>query len=78
MSDLPDTDQPDPATDGPVPDAPAPDAQDDGDALGRASAAIREAHDAEGAVAANDDITTRDDERAGEHSEDPGGEGGHP
>ena len=29
-------------------------------------------------MAANDDITTRDDERAGEHSEDPGGEGGHP
>ena len=69
MSDLPDTDQPAPTTDA---------GDDQGEALDRAAASIREARDAEGTVAANDDITTRDAERAGEHSEDPGGEGGHP
>ena len=74
MSDLPETDQP--KTDQPDTTTDAGDDQDD--ALARAAESIREARDAEGAVVANDDITTRDDERAGEHSEDPGGEGGHP
>ena len=74
MSDLPETDQP--RTDQSDTTTDARDDQDD--ALARAAESIREARDAEGAVAANDDITTRDDERAGEHSEDPGGEGGHP
>ncbi len=46
--------------------------------LERAAESIREAKDAEGEVAAHDDITTLDDERAGEYSEDAGGEGGHP
>ena len=51
---------------------------DQGAALDRAAESIREAQDAEGTVASSDDITSRDAERAGEHSEDPGGEGGHP
>ena len=51
---------------------------DGGAALERAQDAIDEAHDAQGSVAAHDDITSRDEAMAGEHSEDPGGEGGHP
>jgi hypothetical protein len=70
-NDLPETDQPETATAAPATD-------DHGDALERSAESIREARDAEGTVAANDDITARDDERAGEYSEDPGGEGGHP
>jgi len=69
MSDLPDTDQPVTTT---------PAGHDQDDALERAAESIRQARAAEGTVAANDDITARDDERAGENSEDPGGEGGHP
>ncbi|GAB2583839.1 hypothetical protein [Microlunatus antarcticus] len=48
------------------------------DALERAAESIREAHDAEATVAANDDITTEDRERAGEYSQSPDGEGGRP
>jgi hypothetical protein len=51
---------------------------DHGAALDQAAESIREAHDAEATVAAHDDITALDDERAGEYSEDPNGEGGHP
>jgi hypothetical protein len=72
MTDLPATDQPDPST-------ASPGVEDDhGAALDRAAESIREAQEAGGSVAAHDDITTRDDERAGEYSEDPNGEGGHP
>ena len=78
MSDLPESTQPETSpseTDEPrVPE----DVGDGGEALERAAESIREARDAEGTVAASDDITSRDDERAGEYSEDPGGEGGHP
>ena len=76
MSDLPESTRPESTE--PETSPPVRGADDDGEALERAAAAIREAHEAEGSVAANDDITTRDDERAGEHSEDPDGEGGHP
>jgi hypothetical protein len=72
MTDLPATDQPDPST------STSGVVDDHGAALERAAQSIREAQDAEGGVAAHDDITTRDDERAGEYSEDPNGEGGHP
>ena len=76
MSDQPETTGPDST---PTDPAATPGAGDDqGAALDRAADSIREAREAEGGVAANDDITTRDDERAGEYSEDPGGEGGHP
>ncbi|HEY0237682.1 MAG TPA: hypothetical protein VGC37_03480 [Friedmanniella sp.] len=51
---------------------------DQGAALDRASDAIDEAREAEGRVAASDDITSRDEAHAGEHSEDPDGSGGHP
>lgn len=51
---------------------------DGGAALERAQEAIDDAQDAQGSVAAHDDITTRDDAVAGKYSEDPGGEGGHP
>ncbi len=51
---------------------------DQGAALDRASEAIDEAREAEGSVAASDDITSHDEARAGEHSEDPDGTGGHP
>lgn len=51
---------------------------DGGAALERAQEAIDEAQEAEGAVAAHDDITSRDDTMAGAYSEDPGGEDGHP
>ncbi|MGI3784519.1 MAG: hypothetical protein ACRYG2_27480 [Janthinobacterium lividum] len=67
MSDLPSTSEPETT----LPD-------DDGAALERAARSIREAHDAEGQVAANDDITSADEAKAGEHSEDPDGTGGHP
>lgn len=69
MTDQPATSQP----------APGPHVEDDhGAALDRADESIREAKDAAGTVVAHDDITTADDDRAGEYSEDPGGEGGHP
>jgi hypothetical protein len=51
---------------------------DHGAALERAAESIHEAHDAEGRVAAHGDITTADDAKAGEYSEDPDGTGGHP
>ena len=77
MTDLPADTQPDRET---TTDSgtSAPTADDGGDALDRAAEAIHEARDAEGSVEANDDITSRDDERAEEHSEDPGAEGSHP
>jgi hypothetical protein len=75
MTDVPADHQPDhdPATES----ATATPTVDDDAALDRSAEAIREARDAEGTVAANDDITSRDDERAEEHSEDPGAEGSH-
>lgn len=73
MSDLPESTQPE--TDQPQP---AHVADDHGEALERSAESLREAREAEGTVAASDDITSRDDERAGEYSEDPDGEGGHP
>ncbi|GAA3564562.1 hypothetical protein GCM10022197_20290 [Microlunatus spumicola] len=82
MSDLPETNQsetseaeatrPDTSTEDPTR------TEDGGTALEQAGEAIREAKDAGGTVAANEDITTLDAQRAGEYSEDPGGEGGHP
>lgn len=76
MSDLPETDLPE--TNQPDTTAEDPTTTESGEtALGRADEAIREAKDAGGTVAANDDITTLDDQRAGDYSEDPGGEGGH-
>ena len=81
MTDQPASSQPDPSSPDPSgPDPPTTSGveEDQGAALDRAAASIREARDAEGSVAANDDITSRDDERAGVHSEDPDGEGGHP
>lgn len=82
MSDLPETNH----TETSEPEATRPGtstedpttAEDGGTALERAGEAIREAKDAGGTVAANEDITTLDDQRAGDYSEDPGGEGGHP
>ena len=47
-------------------------------ALDRSASSIHEAEDAAGTVAAHEDITLQDAERAGEHSEDPDGTGGHP
>jgi hypothetical protein len=77
MSDLPETAQPDPTQ--PDTSTEDPTTGPDGEtALGRADDAIREARDAGGRVAANEDITTLDDQRAGAYSEDPDGEGGHP
>lgn len=73
MTDLPEstpgTSRPETTDDPRVPD-------DGGAALDRAAAAIDEASEAEAGVAANDDITSRDDERAETHSEDPGVEDG--
>ena len=46
--------------------------------LERADESIREARDAEGGVAANDDITSLDEQREGDASENPDGEAGHP
>lgn len=51
---------------------------DGGEALERSAAAIKDAREAEAPVAASDDITARDDEMAGEYSEDSYGEAGHP
>ena len=65
-------------TDRPGPDQAQASEGVDASLLDRAEESIREAHDAEGQVAAHGDITTLDDERAGVNSEDPGGEGGHP
>ena len=66
-------------SDRPSAGAPAEAAQDDGGAaLERAQEAIDAAQDAEGTVAAHDDITTHDAALAGEYSEDPDGTGGHP
>ena len=72
MSDQSDPSQPDTTN--------APPAVDDdgGAALERSSGSIREAREAEGSVAAHDDITSLDEQREGEHSEDPDGEGGAP
>ncbi|SER08865.1 hypothetical protein [Microlunatus flavus] len=67
--------EPDPT---PAPAAGDPAGDDHGAALERSAEAIDEAREAEAPVAARDDITTRDSEMAGEYSEDPGGEGGHP
>jgi hypothetical protein len=67
------TDQPETTETGPQTGS-----DDGGEALERSAESIREAQDAEGQVAAHDDITTLDAARAGEYSEDPGGEGGHP
>jgi len=53
-------------------------ADDGGAALDRAEEAIDDARDARASVAANDDITALDDERAGEYSETPDGESGAP
>jgi hypothetical protein len=70
MTDVPADPQPDrETTTGSAPGTPP---ADDGSALDRAATAIHEARDAEGTVAANDDITSRDDERAEQHSDDPG------
>lgn len=78
MSDLPagPRPQPDPSTDVST-DGP-PVESDDGEALERAAGSIRDAKAAEGTVAANEDITSLDDQRAGEHSETPEGGGGLP
>ena len=82
MSDLPETDQPDttqPDTTRPDTSTEDPTTTADGEtALERSGDAIREAKDAGGSVAASEDITTLDDQRAGDYSEDPNGEGGHP
>ena len=51
---------------------------DQGAALARSAEAIDEARGAEGSVTANDDITSRDEARAGQHSEDPDAEGPTP
>jgi hypothetical protein len=72
MSDLPET----PTTESPA-DPSAPD-DDGGAALESSADAIQEAREAEGTVAAADDITSEDDDRAGEHSLDPDGQGGQP
>jgi hypothetical protein len=72
MSDLTDTSETETTPTSPPADAGGT------EALDQAAKSIRDAKDAEGHVAANDDITTRDDDRAGEHSEDPDGTGGHP
>lgn len=72
MSDQPETSQPETTP------AETQVADDHGAALERAAESIREAREAGGTVAAHEDITTQDDARAGEHSEDPDGEGGHP
>lgn len=72
MTDLPQTSPPEttPAT--------ASLSDDDGAALERSTASIREAKEAAGSVAAHEDITSLDDRRAGEQSEDPDGQGGAP
>ena len=71
MTDQPTASAPDP---GPGPEAGS---DDGGAALERSAASIREAKDAEGTVAAHEDITTLDAQRAETHSEDPGAEGDH-
>lgn len=82
MTDQPNAPEPDADDSAPEP-TPEPGIEtetetDDGGPLDRATESIREARDAEGTVAAHDDITSLDEQRAGEYSEDPGGEGGHP
>jgi len=72
MTELPHDAQPETSTEG----LPAED--DQGAALARSAQAIDEARGAEGGVAANDDITSHDEERAGQHSEDPDAEGPTP
>lgn len=64
-------------TDGPGADSP-PTEDGLGTTLDRVAESIREARAAQASVAAHGDISTLDDQRAGEYSEDPGGEGGHP
>lgn len=76
MTDLPDDPQPAATIDGTTTDEAT--ADDQSAALDRAAGAIREAKDAEGTVAANEDITSRDDEHAGENSDNPDGGGGLP
>ncbi len=61
-----------------APGQPAGAGDDGGAALDRVEEAISEARDAGTSVAANDDIITRDDEKAGEYSETPEGQGGAP
>jgi hypothetical protein len=72
MSETPADHQHDTSTSGPAVE------DDAGAALDRSASSIHEAKDAAGTVAAHEDITVRDAERAGEHSEDPDGTGGHP
>jgi hypothetical protein len=72
MSDAPETSQPETTDEDPTVD------EHGETALEHTEKAIHEARDAGGSVAASGDITTLDDQRAGEYSEDPGGEGGHP
>ncbi|SDU99821.1 hypothetical protein SAMN04488544_3219 [Microlunatus sagamiharensis] len=60
------------------PQTPAGAADDGGAALERAEEAIDDARDAGASVAANDDITARDADKAGEYSETPDGQSGAP
>lgn len=57
--------------------ASVPDEDGQGAALDRAAEAIQEAKDAGGRVAANDDITAVDAQRAGDAAPDPEADGGH-
>lgn len=54
-----------------------PDEQGEDVALDRAADAIQEAKDAGGRVAANDDITAVDAQRAGDAAPDPAADGDH-
>jgi hypothetical protein len=75
MSDLPNSSEPET----PVETTPEnAEGDDQGAALERAAESIDDAREAEGRVTANDDITTADEARAGEHSQSPDGEGGRP
>jgi hypothetical protein len=64
---LPETTAPEPTTD-----------DDHGAALERSADAIQDAQEAGGGVAANDDITSLDERREGENSDNPDGGGGLP
>jgi hypothetical protein len=77
MTDLPADPQPDTRMDDEtdLPASGSSDKGDDGAALDRAAESIRDAQAAEGTVAANEDITSLDEQRAGEHSETPDGGG---
>lgn len=76
MSDLPNSSEP--ATPAGETPAETTEGDDQGAALERAAESIDTAREAEGRVAANDDITTADQSQAGEHSQSPDGEGGRP